>query len=175
MLILLNDCCDIFIAGSVDKPHWDHILFAQCHNMHLEVGAGEKQTFVHRLDNWTDGYWKVLIDEYKTKYSSVEDTIIENVKSDKQMWWECYRLEQYIIWWLICDKTKENVYIYFCLIYWSHVLRGAGVYSIYHVIRLPNPSHMQCKQSLCDRRLIIIEIILPIMYMTLFKDLSLGN
>ncbi|WAQ96148.1 NT5M-like protein [Mya arenaria] len=41
-------------------PSWDHILFTQSHNSRMKNGQ-------RRLENWTDGSWKDLIDEYKKR------------------------------------------------------------------------------------------------------------
>ncbi|XP_052817969.1 5'(3')-deoxyribonucleotidase, mitochondrial-like [Mya arenaria] len=48
------------ISGLNPYPSWDHILFTQSHNSRMKNGQ-------RRLENWTDGSWKDLIDEYKKR------------------------------------------------------------------------------------------------------------
>lgn len=56
-----------YITGTVSPPPWDHILFVQCHNKHLNDDHFQEKNVTRRLENWTDGSWRMLIEEYKTR------------------------------------------------------------------------------------------------------------
>ena len=52
------------ITGAEDPPTWDHILFTSCHNRHRDLS---ELRAVRRLDSWTDGQWKEIVEEYRQK------------------------------------------------------------------------------------------------------------
>jgi 5'-nucleotidase len=53
------------VTGLLENPSWDHVIFTQCHNRHLPVDKTSK--FTSRLDNWTDGSWRCLVDTYQQR------------------------------------------------------------------------------------------------------------
>lgn len=57
-----------FIEGTVDETSWDHILFTQCHNRHLDEKHFQEKKIARRLDNWKDDSWRHLIDQYMKKH-----------------------------------------------------------------------------------------------------------
>lgn len=57
--ILIDDRVDI--KGACTDPTWQHVLFTACHNKNIKV-KGKK-----RLENWTDGSWKTLIEDFQKR------------------------------------------------------------------------------------------------------------
>lgn len=53
--LLIDDRPDI--KGACKEPAWEHILMTACHNEHM------KRIRQTRLDNWTDGTWRTLIED----------------------------------------------------------------------------------------------------------------
>lgn len=53
--LLIDDRPDI--KGACAQPTWEHILMTACHNKHME------RLTQHRLDNWTDNSWQLLIED----------------------------------------------------------------------------------------------------------------
>lgn len=51
--------------GTVEETSWDHILFTQCNNRHLDEKHFQEKKIVYRLDNWKDDSWRDLINQYK--------------------------------------------------------------------------------------------------------------
>ncbi|KAL4240059.1 5'(3')-deoxyribonucleotidase [Mactra antiquata] len=49
------------ITGAMLQPSWEHIVFTSCHN------TGTNLHGKRRLDNWTDGTWRDLIEEFKKR------------------------------------------------------------------------------------------------------------
>ncbi|XP_050394560.2 5'(3')-deoxyribonucleotidase, cytosolic type isoform X2 [Patella vulgata] len=47
------------INGSCKSPTWKHIIFTAHHNRHIE---GRQ-----RLDNWTDGTWRDILEDFKKR------------------------------------------------------------------------------------------------------------
>lgn len=57
--LLIDDLVDI--KGVVKKPPWKHIVFMSCHNKHTNLKG---KTY---LNNWTDGTWRSLIEDFKKR------------------------------------------------------------------------------------------------------------
>ncbi|XP_060573932.1 5'(3')-deoxyribonucleotidase, cytosolic type-like isoform X1 [Ruditapes philippinarum] len=49
------------ISGANVSPSWEHVVFTSCHNRTTDI-RGKR-----RLDNWTDGSWRDLIDDFKKR------------------------------------------------------------------------------------------------------------
>lgn len=49
------------IKGAEKHPVWHHILFTTCHNKNINLS---ELSCEERLDNWTDGSWKKLIEKF---------------------------------------------------------------------------------------------------------------
>lgn len=49
------------ISGAVQTPSWEHVVFTACHNVRADI-RGKR-----RLENWTDGTWQDLIEEFKKR------------------------------------------------------------------------------------------------------------
>lgn len=59
-----------FVTGKAMPATWDHVLFSQCHNKHLNDDYFMEKHVAQRLENWTDGTWRQLVNDYKKKISS---------------------------------------------------------------------------------------------------------
>lgn len=59
-----------FITGVVSPTSWDHILFSQCHNKHLDDDYFREHKVARRLENWTDGTWRSLVKEYQSRLAA---------------------------------------------------------------------------------------------------------
>ncbi|KAK3091573.1 hypothetical protein FSP39_020905 [Pinctada imbricata] len=57
--ILIDD--KVKVTGAVHPPAWTHIVFTACHNKHIRLRDKK------RLDNWTDGSWRALIEDFKKR------------------------------------------------------------------------------------------------------------
>ncbi|XP_046583486.1 5'(3')-deoxyribonucleotidase, cytosolic type-like [Haliotis rubra] len=49
------------IKGACKNPSWEHIVFTSHHNIRTDL-RGKR-----RLDSWTDGHWKDLIEDFKKR------------------------------------------------------------------------------------------------------------
>ncbi|XP_071106835.1 5'(3')-deoxyribonucleotidase, cytosolic type-like [Haliotis cracherodii] len=50
-----------YIKGACKKPSWEHIVFTSHHNVKTDL-RGKR-----RLDNWTDGQWKDIIEDFRKR------------------------------------------------------------------------------------------------------------
>ncbi|KAK3588973.1 hypothetical protein CHS0354_043142 [Potamilus streckersoni] len=57
--LLIDDKVDI--TGAIERPSWEHVVFSANHNMKTDIGKRR------RLDNWTNGDWKELIEDFKMR------------------------------------------------------------------------------------------------------------
>lgn len=46
----------------MNSPSWKHVVFTASNNQNVKV-KGEKL----RLDNWTDGTWRTMIEDFKKR------------------------------------------------------------------------------------------------------------
>ena len=51
----------MYLAGVNKYPSWDQVVFTACHNRTADI-RGKR-----RLENWTNGTWRDLIEEYKKR------------------------------------------------------------------------------------------------------------
>lgn len=58
--ILIDD--KVEITGAIEDPSWIHVVFTSCHNEKSNLHGKT------RLDNWTNGKWKVIIENVKDRY-----------------------------------------------------------------------------------------------------------
>lgn len=58
--ILIDD--KVHITGAMNSPSWKHVVFTASNNQNVKV-KGEKL----RLDNWTDGTWRTMIEDFKKR------------------------------------------------------------------------------------------------------------
>ncbi|XP_045213626.2 5'(3')-deoxyribonucleotidase, cytosolic type-like [Mercenaria mercenaria] len=49
------------ISGANFSPSWEHVVFTACHNVTADI-RGKR-----RLENWSDGSWRDLIDDFKKR------------------------------------------------------------------------------------------------------------
>ncbi|KAL5018336.1 hypothetical protein ScPMuIL_004058 [Solemya velum] len=54
--ILIDD--NLKILGACARPTWDHVVFRACHNRDAKLRGRSV------LENWTDGSWRDLIEDY---------------------------------------------------------------------------------------------------------------
>ena len=55
-------CMQLFyLLGLNLYPMWEHIVFSACHNVKTDL-KGKR-----RLDNWTDGSWRDIIEDFKKR------------------------------------------------------------------------------------------------------------
>ena len=52
--------CDSFL-GACDNPTWKQILFTAPYNRSVDLRGRQ------RLDNWTDGRWRDIIEDFKKR------------------------------------------------------------------------------------------------------------
>ncbi|XP_071106836.1 5'(3')-deoxyribonucleotidase, cytosolic type-like [Haliotis cracherodii] len=57
--VLVDDRLNI--AGVCEQPTWEHIVFTANHNARFHAGGKR------RLDNWTDGQWRSLIEDFQKR------------------------------------------------------------------------------------------------------------
>ncbi|XP_076075042.1 5'(3')-deoxyribonucleotidase, cytosolic type-like [Mytilus galloprovincialis] len=58
--ILIDD--KIHITGALHNPSWKHVVFTAPNNQNMKV-KGDKL----RLNNWTDGTWRTMIEDFKKR------------------------------------------------------------------------------------------------------------
>lgn len=50
-----------YFVGAISNPSWEHVVFTSCHNVRTDL-RGKR-----RLENWTDGSWRDLIEDFKKR------------------------------------------------------------------------------------------------------------
>lgn len=49
------------ILGAIGNPSWEHVVFTSHSNKNMKLNGKL------RLENWTDGKWKEIIDDMKKR------------------------------------------------------------------------------------------------------------